>query len=108
MRLIVQNRGTTLAEVSCGQEAVYLGSRQGCRVHLPDARIAPELAVIFPEGQATWVLQPLERGSELELNGVSITEKVALRSGDQIRIHDFLIRAELDEEVPPAAPPWRT
>lgn len=105
MRLTVQNKGTTLAEVSCGQEAVFLGSRPGCRVYLPDPRIAPELAVIFPEGQAAWVLQPLERGGELELNGVSITEKVALRSGDQIRIHDFLIRAELDEEVPPAGRP---
>lgn len=105
MRLVVQSKGTTLTEVSCAHEAVYIGSRPGCRIHLPDAQVAPELAVIFPEGHATWVLQPLERGGELELNGVSITDKVAIRSGDQIRIHDFLIRAELDEEVPTASRP---
>ncbi len=98
MRLIVEAKHQgQLAEVVCDQDAVYIGSRNGCRVHLPDDRIAAQQAVIYQEGAEGWILQPLDFSVELRINGEVISDRVTLRDGDQIAVQDFVIRAQNDE-----------
>lgn len=104
MRLIVRSKGDVIAEVTCEHEAVYIGSHEDCRVVLPDAQIPSQAAVIFPEGNQCWALEPLERHDCLELNGARLTERQPLKTGDEIRVFEFTIRAYLDASVASPVP----
>jgi len=104
MRLVVLVEDTPVSEVVCQDEAVYLGSRDTCSVHLPDERIPGQLAVIYPEGKDVWILEPLAEKAGLQLNGAAVTEKVMLKSGDRLTVQEFVIRAFLDELGGPAPP----
>ncbi|MBW7906776.1 MAG: SpoIIE family protein phosphatase [Phycisphaerae bacterium] len=103
MRLVIRTKGEVLGEVACDQEAVYIGSREDCRICLPDAQLSPQSAVVYPEGNQTWVLQLLDAQAPFELNGEVLTEKQTLKTGDEIRISDYTIRAYLDSGAGPAA-----
>lgn len=92
MRLIVLENEAMISDVVCGREALYIGSREGCSVHIPDSRVAPQQAVIHPEGPDGWLLQQLAPETELHVNGMTVTDRVALKTGDEIQLHDFLIR----------------
>lgn len=98
MRLIVQSNNAVVAELYCDDEAIFIGSREGCRLHLPDARIAAQHAVIFPEGVDTWAIQPLTSEHDISINGATVGEKMPLKSGDEIVIHDYVIRAFRDHD----------
>ena len=103
MRLSISSNNQPLFDVSCGEEAVYIGSREGCGIRLPDERIAAQQAVIFPEERDTFVLQSLNNTLRIDVNGVAIQDKILLKDGDQIQIADFLIRAEHDGPEPARA-----
>jgi serine phosphatase RsbU (regulator of sigma subunit) len=100
MRLIVLERSAQLAEVVCREEAVYIGSHEGCEVCLPDPQVASQLGVIYAEEEDVWVFERIESEGQVFLNGAPITEKVRLRSGDQIKIQSYIIRAESDRAQP--------
>ncbi len=98
MRLIVLQNEAMITDVVCGTEAVYLGSHEGCRVHLPDPRIAPQQAVVFPERNGAWMLEQLDTACEMSLNGTNITDRAELKSGDQIQILEYMVRVYPDYE----------
>lgn len=98
MRIAVLSNGAKLSEVACEESGAYIGARADCAVRLPDENLAPQVALLFAEGDE-WVLQPLAAGAELKLNGVYVAEKIALKSGDQISIGGFVIRTHI--EAPP-------
>src|SRR5262245_59779316 len=100
MRLVVHSKGSRVSEVQCEHEAVYIGSDQSCGLILADLRVPARQAVVYPEGDDGWVLQPLDDGDVLQLNGVRVTEKVQLRNNDQITVHEFMIRAVVDDAAP--------
>lgn len=108
MRLIVLDKGTQLAEIACGEEAVYIGSDQACEVCLPSPQVASQLGVVYTEDDGVWVLERLDRAGEVYLNGAQLTAKVRLRVGDQIKIEDYIIRAESRPAQPAAAAPPKT
>lgn len=100
MRLVVHSKGSRISEVQCEHEAVYIGSDESCGLVLADSRVPPRHAVVYPEGDEGWVLQPLDLGDSLQLNGVGVTEKVQLRNNDQITVHEYLIRAVVEDAAP--------
>lgn len=95
MKLVVQDKQSR-NEILCGEEAVHIGASENCTVFLPDERVPDQLAVVFPEDQDRWVIQRLAADSELDLNGAPVTEKLQLRHGDLIKIHDYLIKVDLE------------
>jgi serine phosphatase RsbU (regulator of sigma subunit) len=97
MRLVVHSKGSRVSEVQCEHEAVYIGSDESCGLVLADSRVPPRHAVVYPEGDDGWVLQPLDESDSLHLNGVGVTEKVQLRNNDQITVHEFMIRAVVED-----------
>jgi serine phosphatase RsbU (regulator of sigma subunit) len=103
MRLIVLQNDAMVADVVCGLEAVYVGSREECRVRLGDSRIAPQQAVIFPERDGAWLLQQLDASCELRLNGMVVREQAELSTGDEIAVLDFKIRVYPEYDEQPAA-----
>ena len=96
MRLVVLENGAQLAEVTCREEAVYIGSGETCEICLPNPQMPAQIGVIYAEDDGAWAFEQTEPNEPTQLNGAMITEKVQLRSGDQIKIGDYIIRAESD------------
>ncbi|MFH1746430.1 MAG: SpoIIE family protein phosphatase [Planctomycetota bacterium] len=92
MRLIVIHEGAMIADVVCGEEAVYIGSQEGSRIHLSDARVATRQAVVYPAARGQWSLEQLAPECEIFVNAMTVPEKAALKTGDEIRIVDYSIR----------------
>lgn len=92
MRLIVLQAATMIADVVCGEEAVYVGSQSDCRVRLDDPRVAPQQLVLYPEGAGTWSVQQLSPQTEVTLNRTRLTERTALKTGDELCLLDYTIR----------------
>jgi serine phosphatase RsbU (regulator of sigma subunit) len=105
MRLIVLERSTQLAEVDCREEAVYIGSDERCEVCLPDPQVASQLGVIYAEDEDVWVFEQVDQTGQVHLNGAPVTQKVRLNVGDQIKIQDYIIRAEPKRQQPDTAKP---
>ena len=105
MRLIVLERSTQLAEIVCRDEAVYIGSDERCEVCLPDPQVAAQLGVIYAEDDNVWVFEQVAQAGQVQLNGAPVTEKVRLKVGDQIKIQDYIIRAESKPQQPVKATP---
>lgn len=102
MRLIVLQSDAMVDDVICGQEAIYVGNKDTCRVHLSDARIAPQHLVIYPESDGTWSIEPLEIGYAACVNGTQLLGKSTLHTGDEILLEPYLLRAFPDFEEPAA------
>lgn len=100
MRLIVLEKSTQLAEIDCREEAVYIGSNDACEIRLPGAEVAAQIGVIYAESEANWVFEPLDVSSAVQLNGATVIDKVQLRIGDQLKVGDYLIRAEIGDDQP--------
>jgi hypothetical protein len=105
MRLIVLQEEAMIADVVCGQEAIYIGSRDTCRVQLPDPRVAAQQAVVLPESDGTWFLEQLDTACPIHLNGTTVTGRIGLKTGDEIRLLDYCLRVYPDYEEPPGARP---
>lgn len=104
MRLIVLEKNTQLAEMTCQEQAVYIGAHRDCEICLPTPEVADQLGVIYAEDDGVWVFEQTDQHEQVHLNGVLVTDKVRLKGGDQIRIRDYIIRTEPDP-VRPAKPP---
>jgi len=108
MRLVVFHNGTQTSEVVCQEEAVYIGSGEGCGLHLPDERVADQHAVIYPESDQDWVIEPLAEPSHLMLNGQALAERRRLCQGDRITLFDYEIEVHAAAVRSEHAPPGRT
>lgn len=102
MRLILLENDCMVQEVLCDEGVVSIGSQEGCRLRLADARVAPQQALVYSDGHH-WVLQQLHPETAILVNGVHVTDRVQLRTGDEIHIADYVIRAypEHRESRPP-------
>ncbi len=103
MRLIVLQSDAMIGDVVCGREAVYVGSREGCRIHLPDGRIAAQQAVIRPEAEDTWLLEQLDPTCQVFVNGTTVVDRMQLKTGDEIQLLDYSVRVypDYDESAAP-------
>jgi serine phosphatase RsbU (regulator of sigma subunit) len=103
MRLIVLQQGAMIEDIVCGEEAIFVGAREDCRVRLQDPRIAPRQAVIYPQGDG-WTVEQLAPECMIHVNDVPLSGKSALKTGDEIRVADFVLRAypeHLDQQLGP-------
>lgn len=96
MRLVVFASGAPFAEIVSDDEAVFIGGRDTCGLHLEAEGLPDQVAVVLPEPHGVWALQRLAEQEPVNLNGQPVSEKLALRTGDEIRIRDYEIRAELE------------
>lgn len=103
MRLIVLEKSTQLTEIDCREEAVYIGSDDNCEIRLPNADLAAQIGVFYVENENNWVYEPLDVSSAVQLNGATVIDKVQFRIGDQLKIADYLIRAEIGDDQPAPA-----
>lgn len=100
MRLVVFANGTPFAEIVADDEAVFIGGLDSCGVHLDGEGLPGQIAVVMPEPHGVWALQCLQDEERVFLNGQAVAEKLSLRTGDEIRVRDYEIRAELEHREP--------
>jgi len=106
VRLIVTERDALRADVSVADEAVYIGSRPGCKIYLNDLRVGKQHCVIFPEREGCWVLEHLDEKKYTRVNGLVVSDRHELRDGDEITIQEYAIRVHLESR--PYEPPAPT
>jgi sigma-B regulation protein RsbU (phosphoserine phosphatase) len=98
MRLIVLDNEAMIAEVVCHDAHAFIGAGPTCLIRLPDPRVAAQQALLHQDNQGQWSIEQLHAENELRVNGVPVAPRAPLRHGDEIQIHNFLIRAYLAEE----------
>ncbi len=104
MRIIVLQQDAMIADVVCGLEAVFVGSREGCRVCLSDTRIAAQQLLLLPETGGQWVLEQLDPGAcEVVLNQQPVTQRMPLKTGDEIQLLEYTLRVYPEFEEQPGA-----
>jgi pSer/pThr/pTyr-binding forkhead associated (FHA) protein len=97
MRLFVSLGGSTVNEVRFDRGPIYIGRQAGSQVFLPDKAVSRQHAVIYTTRDGTWILEDLGSSNKTYLNDVAI-HKTELKNNDNIRIADFTVRINLDEE----------
>jgi serine phosphatase RsbU (regulator of sigma subunit) len=101
MRVVVLQEGAMIADLVCGEEAIYIGTREDCRIRLDDPRIAPQQAVIFPAGNGGWAVKQLAPELPATVNQTQLTDQLPLKTGDEISLGEYLVRVypEHDEQL---------
>ena len=87
-----------LAELSFDREQVYIGSRPGCGVHLPNIRVGLQQAVIRPDKDDGWSVEPLDEEHVTRINGSPLSGRRKVHNGDVIAIDDYLLKVYLELE----------
>jgi len=108
MRLVVLEKSTLLTEVECREEAIYIGADENCDVHLPEGEVGAQVGVVYPVSDDSWVFEQTNPDGVVQLNGAAVVDKASIKIGDQLKIHDYLIRleaADIEPETSQAAPP---
>lgn len=111
MRLILLENGSMVSEYFCAREAIHIGSKDTCKIHIPDSRIAADQIVIFPEAGNVWVLQQLDTTMEVRVSGQNVHDRLELKTGDEIELGDYVIRVfpdQVDQAGPRVEPASHT
>ncbi|GMV98309.1 MAG: SpoIIE family protein phosphatase [Phycisphaerae bacterium] len=96
MRVLVKEGEAVLADLSFEDEEVCIGSETGCGIHLPDMRVSPRNALLTPTESGDWMIEPLDPDNAVLVNNHRLTERTQLRNGDEIALHEYLIKVYLD------------
>jgi serine phosphatase RsbU (regulator of sigma subunit) len=88
-----------LADLSFEDEEIAIGSETGCGIHLPDARVSPRNAVVIPQENGDWNIESLDTDNTILVNGHKLTERIQLHNGDEIAIHEYLLKVYLEQEL---------
>lgn len=99
MRVLVKEGEAVLADLSFEDEEVVVGSDSDCGIHLPDMRVSPRNALIIPLASGEWNIEPVDLDNPIQVNGHKLTEPLTLRNGDEISVHDFLLKIYLDQAL---------
>ncbi len=101
MRVVVREKDTNviLTDRSFEDEAVYLGSRPGCAVHLPDLYVSPHHLLIGPDEEGSWMIEPLDQDKPIRFNGQPLVARLPLRDENSIEIGPYLVQVYLRAEL---------
>ena len=102
MRLVLKQKDGETKEFQFAQGPIQIGRAADCHVFLPDRTVSKKHALIACDGDGKWHVQDLASANKTYLNGEPIAQ-AELKTGDSIRITDFVMEVNLDEKVPPQA-----
>jgi len=102
MRLVLKQKDGETKEFQFAQGPIQIGRAADCHVFLPDRTVSKKHALIACDGDGKWHVQDLASANKTYLNGEAVAQ-AELKTGDSIRITDFVMEVNLDEKVPPQA-----
>lgn len=98
MRLTVKRAKRLINQSQFTQGPIYIGRHSKSQVFLPDAAVSRQHAVIYATSEGAWMIEDLESANQTHVNGQAI-DQAPLKTGDQIRIADFTIEVDLEEDA---------
>ncbi len=98
MRLVVKKGDSTVEEFRFGEGPIYIGRQPNSQVFLPDRTVSRQHAVIFTTQDGKWMVEDLDSANKTYLNEEAI-HKAEIKSGDCLRITDFTLEINLEEET---------
>ena len=103
MRLVVKRNDQIVNEFQFDRGPVYIGRHAHSQVFLHDRAVSRQHAAIFTTKDGKWIVEDMDSANKTYLNDKAI-HKAEIKTGDSIRIGDFIIevdfRAELDAGNP--------
>jgi pSer/pThr/pTyr-binding forkhead associated (FHA) protein len=97
MRLIVRQSDRVVNEFTFARGPIHIGRRANAQIFLPDRAVSKQHAVIFNNDEGGWMVEDLKSANKTYLNEISI-DKAKVKSGDILRITDFTIEIQVEEE----------
>jgi pSer/pThr/pTyr-binding forkhead associated (FHA) protein len=98
MRLVVKKADTVINELQFGSGPVNIGRHADSQVFLPDKTVSRYHAVLYSTQEGGWIIEDLDSLNKTFLNGKPV-HKSGIKSGDAIRIVDFIIEINLEDET---------
>ena len=98
MRLVVKQGDRTINEFQFTEGPIYIGRRSSSQITLPDGAVSKQHAVISSADDGKWTVEDLDSANKTYLND-EVIQKAEIKTGDSLRITDFTIEINLDEDV---------
>jgi predicted component of type VI protein secretion system len=98
MRLVVKQKNGEKKEFQFSEGPISIGRAADCRIFLPDRAVSKQHAVISAAGEGKWIVEDLESANKTYLNEEEI-HKAEIKSGDCLRITDFTIEINLEDDT---------
>lgn len=96
MRLVIKEDGGTVSELRFEKGPIRIGRNTDSHVLLPDRMVSREHAVIFKTRDNKWMVEDLDSTNKTYLND-EVIYKAEIKSGDSLRIADFIIEINLED-----------
>jgi len=98
MHLIVKQDNRTVKEFRFASGPIYIGRHTNSQIFLPEQTVSRQHAVIFTTQDGKWMVEDLDSANKTYLND-QIINKAELKTGDCLRITDFTIEINLEDET---------
>lgn len=98
MRLVVKKADSVISEMQFGSGPINIGRHADSQVFLPDRTVSRYHAVIYSTQEGEWVVEDLDSANKTYLNGQPV-HKASIKSGDNLKIVDFVIEINLEDET---------
>ncbi|MBW8000935.1 MAG: FHA domain-containing protein [Planctomycetes bacterium] len=98
MRLVVEQDGNVIHEFQFANGPVNIGRHADSQVFLSDRTVSRHHAVIYSTAAGKWMVEDLDSANKTFLNDKEI-HKSEIKSGDEIRITNFNIKINLEDDT---------
>ncbi len=98
MRLVVKKADSVINELQFGSGPVNIGRHADSQVFLPDKTVSRYHAVLYSTQEGDWMVEDLDSVNKTFLNGKPV-HKSGIKSGDTLRIVDFTIEINIEDET---------
>ncbi len=98
MHLVVKKNGVTVSEFKSSGEPIRIGRRADNQIVLDDPKTSKHHALVFAADNGKWMVEDLKSANKTYLNDEPV-QKSELKSGDKLRISDFIIEIHLEEQA---------
>jgi len=98
MRLVLRQGDDVVNEFRFAKGPIYIGRHRNSQIFLQHKAVSRQHAVIFQTQQGKWMAEDLDSANKTYLNDVAI-HKTEIKSGDHIRIVDFTIEINLENDT---------
>mgnify|MGYP001040111351 CR=1 FL=1 len=98
MRLVLRQDNRIINEFRFAKGPVYIGRHRNSQIFLQHKAVSRQHAVIFQTQEGKWMAEDLDSANKTYLNDEAI-HKTEIQNGDHIRIVDFTIEINLENDT---------
>lgn len=103
MRLVVKQNESTISEFRFAKGPIYIGRHRNSQIFLQHRAVSRQHAVIYQQEDETWTVEDLDSANKTYVNDEPI-HRSELKTGDVIRVADFCIEVNLEQDVEEVKP----